>query len=67
MFRSTAELIEVEEGLIDTAPAPEQQDGELMADTVDGLSCVFLAGLYRSEQAIAEQLRLLSTGRRHGL
>ena len=63
LIRSTAELIAVEDGLIETALALELQDGELMADTVDGEPCVFLAGLYRSEQVIAERLRVLSAGR----
>ena len=63
LIRSTAELIEVEAGLIETALALELQDGALVADTVDEAPCVFLAGLYRSEQVIAEQLRLLSSGR----
>jgi len=63
LTRSTAELIEVEAGLIEVALGLELQDGELMADTVDGEPCVFLAGLYRSEQAIAERLRSLSAGR----
>ncbi|HEY0204088.1 MAG TPA: ATP-dependent RecD-like DNA helicase [Acetobacteraceae bacterium] len=63
LTRSTSELIEVGAGLIGGALQLELQDGELMADTVDGEACVFLAGLYRSEQAIAERLRLLSKGR----
>ena len=63
LTRSTSELIEVGAGLIGGALQLELQDGELMADTVDGKACVFLAGLYRSEQAIAERLRLLSRGR----
>jgi exodeoxyribonuclease V alpha subunit len=63
LTRSTAELIEVEDGLIETALALELQDGGLMADAVDGEPCVFLAGLYRSEQVIAERLRVLSAGR----
>jgi exodeoxyribonuclease V alpha subunit len=63
LTRSTAELIEVEDRLIDTALALDLQDGELMADTVNGEPCVFLAGLYRSEQVIAERLRVLSAGR----
>jgi len=63
LTRATSELIEVGAGLIGAALGLELQDGELMADTVDGEPCVFLAGLYRSEQAIAERLRLLSRGR----
>jgi len=63
LTRSTSELIEVGAGLIGDALRLELGDGELVADTVDGEACVFLAGLYRSEQAIAERLRLLSRGR----
>jgi len=63
LTRATSELIEVGAGLIGAALGLELQDGELVADTVDGEPCVFLAGLYRSEQAIAERLRLLSRGR----
>ena len=63
LTRSTSELIEVGAGLIGDALRLELGDGELMADTLDGEACVFLAGLYRSEQAIAERLRLLSRGR----
>jgi len=62
LTRSTSELIGVEAGLIETALGLEVQDGELIADTVDGEACVFLAGLYRSEQAIAGRLSRLSEG-----
>ena len=34
-----------------------------MADTVTDRDCLFLAGLYRAEQAIAERLRILAGGR----
>ncbi len=34
-------------------------EGAVAADTVEGRSCVFLAGLYRAEQGIAERLRRL--------
>ena len=37
--------------------------GEVVADTVTDRDCLFLAGLYRAEQAIAERLRVLSSGR----
>jgi len=63
LTRSTAALIEVEPALIETALGLELQDGDLVADTVDNEPCVFLAGLYRSEQAIAARLRALSAGR----
>ena len=63
LTRVTATLIEVEAGLIEAALALELQDGSLKADTVGGEPCVFLAGLYRSEQVIAERLRRLCRGR----
>ena len=62
LTRATAALIEVEPGLIEAALRLELADGDLVADTVDGEACVFLAGLYRSEQAIAGRLRALSEG-----
>ncbi len=63
LTRSTSELIGVDPALIGTAFGLELRDGELVTDSVDGEACVFLARLYRSEQAIAERLRLLSAGR----
>jgi len=60
LTRATSELIEVEPGLVEAALALELADGDLVADTVDGEACVFLAGLHRSEQVIAERIgRLL--------
>jgi exodeoxyribonuclease V alpha subunit len=59
----TAALIEVPSALIETALELELQEGEVVADTLDGERCVFLAGLYRTEQAIAERLRALGKGR----
>jgi exodeoxyribonuclease V alpha subunit len=63
LLKSTAALIEVRAELIEAALDLELRSGDLVADTVAGAPCVFLAGLYRSEQAIAERLRLLSSGR----
>ena len=63
LLKITAELIEVRAELIEAALDLELRDGELISDTVAGAPCVFLAGLYRSEQVIAERLRLLSSGR----
>ena len=34
----------------------------MIADTVDGTACVFLGGLYRAEQVVAERLRRLVDG-----
>jgi exodeoxyribonuclease V alpha subunit len=58
----TAKLIAVPLDLIEAALALELEAGTLIADTVDDRRCVFLAGLYRAEQAIAERLRILASG-----
>ena len=49
--------------LIEAALALELETGEVVADTVEDRRCVFLAGLYRAEQGIAERLRVLAAGR----
>ena len=59
----TAKLIEVAPALIDAALVLEITAGAVVADTVEGRRCVFLAGLYRAEQVIAERLRALAAGR----
>ena len=59
----TEKLIEVPPPLIASALALELEAGEVVADTVADRGCLFLAGLYRAEQAIAERLRALSSGR----
>ena len=56
------ELLEVPAELIETALGLELQDGTVVADAVDGTPCIFLAGLYRAEQAIAERLFTLTNG-----
>ena len=63
MATLTIKLIDVPAALIETALALELEAGELVADTVQERPCVFLAGLYRAEQAIAERLRSLVRGR----
>ena len=55
----TAKLLEVSDDLIATALALELEAGDVVADLLDGRRCVFLAGLYRAEQTIAERLRVL--------
>jgi exodeoxyribonuclease V alpha subunit len=65
LMRLTEKLIEVPAPLIVSALALELEAGEVVADTVTNRDCVFLAGLYRAEQAIAQRLRVLSSGRTH--
>ena len=53
------ELLDVPKELIQTALDLELAEGAVIADAVGETRCIFLAGLYRSEQAIAERLRTL--------
>ncbi|MGI4942101.1 MAG: helix-hairpin-helix domain-containing protein, partial [Janthinobacterium lividum] len=57
----TVKLIEVSPDLIGAALQLELDAGELVADTVEDRRCVFLAALYRAEQAIAERLRTIGS------
>ena len=50
------------EALVTTALELELTDRTVIADTVGGSACVFLGGLYRAEQVIAERLRRLVAG-----
>lgn len=50
LLRLTENLIAVPATLIETALALELDAGEIVADTVNGERCVFLAELYRAEQ-----------------
>ena len=56
-------LLEVPQELIRTALDLELQEGTVVADRVGETPCVFLAGLYRAERAIAE--RLMRLGKWH--
>ena len=55
-------LLEVSNDLVDAALGLELADGSVIADTVGETPCVFLAGLYRAEKAIAEQILQLTAG-----
>jgi exodeoxyribonuclease V alpha subunit len=57
------ERLEIPAEVVDAALALEFAEGTVMADTVEERPCVFLAGLYRAEQGIAERLRALAVGR----
>ncbi|WP_048883988.1 SF1B family DNA helicase RecD2, partial [Komagataeibacter intermedius] len=63
LLTSTAELLEVAAPLIETALALEVEAGDVIADNVGETGCIFLAGLYRAEQSIAERLRACAIGR----
>jgi exodeoxyribonuclease V alpha subunit len=55
-------LLEVPEDLAREAIRLELAEGAVVADTLAGESCVFLAGLHRAEREIAERLRRLAAG-----
>jgi exodeoxyribonuclease V alpha subunit len=55
-------LLDVPQDLIRTALDLELADGTVIADRLGDTACVFLAGLYRAERAIAERLLTLNKG-----
>ena len=56
-------LLEASAELIRTAIDLERSEGAVVTDNVGETDCVFLAGLYRAEQAIAERLTRLAGGK----
>ena len=56
------ELLEVPKGLVQTALDLELADRTVIADTVADTPCIFLGGLYRAEQVIAERFLRLANG-----
>jgi exodeoxyribonuclease V alpha subunit len=56
-------LLEVDKELVQTALNLELGDGTVVADTVGETACIFLGGLYRAEQVIAERLLRLINGK----
>ena len=57
-----AALLEIATEIVDAAIALERIEGAVVADTVGDRPCLFLAGLYRAEQDIAERLLRLTEG-----
>ncbi len=55
----TGKLLEVSDDLIGTALTLELESGDVVADVLEDQRCVFLAGLYRAEQTIADRLHAL--------
>jgi exodeoxyribonuclease V alpha subunit len=56
------ELLEVPKELVLTALELELSEGTVIADTVGETACIFLGGLYRAEQVIAERIARLVNG-----
>jgi len=57
-----AKLLDIDAPIVETALGLELAEGIVVADTLGGEPCVFLAGLYRAELAIADRLRRLASG-----
>jgi exodeoxyribonuclease V alpha subunit len=57
-----AELLEIPKELVSDALELELAEGTVITDTVDATPCVFLGGLYRAEQVVAERLGCLVAG-----
>jgi exodeoxyribonuclease V alpha subunit len=57
------DLLEVEKELVLTALDLELAEGTVIADRVGETACIFLGGLYRAEQVIAERLLRLINGK----
>jgi exodeoxyribonuclease V alpha subunit len=55
-------LLDVPAEIIETALTLELYDGAVIADSVDGERCIFLAGLHRAERAIAARIKALRSG-----
>ena len=55
-------LLEIPASIVEQALTFELEVGEVVADTVGERRCIFLAGLYRAERAIADRLRPLQKG-----
>jgi exodeoxyribonuclease V alpha subunit len=57
------ELLEISKELVQTALDLELSEGTVIAASVGETPCVFLGGLYRAEQVIAERLMTLACGK----
>jgi exodeoxyribonuclease V alpha subunit len=56
------QLLEIPASIVEEALGLELEAGDVIADEVDGRGCIFLAGLHRSERAIATRLGTLQEG-----
>ena len=57
------ELLEISRELVQTALDLELSEGTVIAASVGETPCVFLGGLYKAEQVIAERLTTLANGK----
>jgi exodeoxyribonuclease V alpha subunit len=59
----TVELLAIPRELVQTALDLELAEGTVIATTVAETACVFLGGLYRAEQVIAERILRIASGK----
>ncbi len=62
LLKSTGELLEVSDDLLEAGLQEEYKAGDLIADRVDEQNLVFLRGLYQAEANIASLLKRLCIG-----
>ncbi|MDI9850238.1 ATP-dependent RecD-like DNA helicase [Rhodoblastus sp. 17X3] len=62
LIKLATTLLVVAAGVVETALAQELAGGEVVADAIEGRSCVFLRGLYLAERGVADRLRALAEG-----
>ncbi len=62
LLPAAGELLEAPEDLVRAAVDEELAAGSVVADRVGGTPCVFLAGLHRAEQGIAQRLHRIAAG-----
>ena len=55
-------LLEIPSATIQEAMGLELEQGQVIADQVEGRDCIFLAGLYSAEQSIAARLKAIAHG-----
>ena len=56
------ELLGISEQVVEHAIKEEIVNGGLVQDEINGISCIYLAPLYRAESSVAASVRRLSTG-----
>ena len=56
LLPAAIKLLEIPGPIIEAALALELEQGDVVADEVEGRDCIFLAGLHRAEQAIAARV-----------
>ncbi|REJ73144.1 MAG: ATP-dependent RecD-like DNA helicase [Acidobacteria bacterium] len=62
LLEQASELLEIDHERLRLALLAELQEGELIADALDGERAIFLTGLWQAESTVAERLAALAVG-----